>query len=184
MKTVNINGKEITIHGDLALSVGNGNRHYFFCDYHEQRRNYGVCLCLINAKATQERDPDESERTCWKAMDNGECDALRMRELETLLDGSIFYTARMGTPDRPFIDGSLLGAVQERAYSKESYERGWAMVGGALNRPEKPVTAEAAVEVPARVVGRPTLTVVPKGPEQPTLADAINKQMGELYGEE
>lgn len=177
MKVITVNGKEIEIHGPKELSVGGQNRHYFFCDYYGQRRSYGSCIHLLNAEK-QPLDMGSDELTCWKAMRSDRCKAQTMRQLEEAVDGSVFYSPRVGTLDRPFADQTVLGDVVSQDYKKsESYMRGWNQVGNALNKPNKP----------AQEPKQPKPTIVPKKAEQAvvveqgTLADAINNAVKELH---
>jgi hypothetical protein len=175
MTIIKVNGQDIEIHGPKELSVGGQNRYYFFCDYYGQRRAYGGCIHLLDAEVKPVGGtPDEL--TCWKAMQSDRCKAKTMRALEEAVDGSVFYSPRRGTIDHPFADETVLGEVLSKDYKQtESYLRGWNQVGRALNKPDKPVSTPKTIEKKVEQTPEPKIKI-----EQGTLADAINKQMGEL----
>jgi hypothetical protein len=172
-ETVKSGGKEFKVVGELNLSKGGKNAHFFFCDYHEQRRAYGSCLTLIDGRDTTQ--DTESERTCLKAMGCGSCPAVKMRRLEELAGGAVFYKPQLGTPERPYAgDESGVKPLKRVDKSGAGYRRGWQSVGRALGK-EAPL-----VKRPPPLPVKPTAPAPTAPAPQPTMADAINKKMKEL----
>lgn len=172
-REVKIGDKTIVVHGDAEISASNENRHYFWCRYHEQRRCYSVCLSLLGAKENF-ADRSDDEQSCWKAIKVGACAAASMSQLEKGVGGSVFYSQRRGTLDRPYADGSVMGEpVGVRDLSKtDAYKIGWDRVGASLKN------APRAEKIPESTPVR-TKPLRPQT-EQPSLADAINRSVAAL----
>jgi len=174
--TVKVGNTELVVHGDISLSKGGKNSHYFHCDYHEQRRAYGVCLHLIAGRDTT---PDsDSERTCVKAMKCGACQAMKMKRLEELAGGAVFYRPQLGTPERPYASGQEPDgnrSVVDR--NSDGYRRGWESVGRVLGKEHALPKVEPSISKVGNIASEEKRD---KFAMQPSMADAINKKVQEM----
>lgn len=135
------NNSEKTSMENLDKSIGGKNRYTFWCPAMEQRRFYGSCLCLKASYEAGRIRPDDPFCDCARAMESGNCVALRMREEEMAAGRALYYQ----DPDsRP---GPTLKEGEENI---ASYRRGWEQVGriisGVTKTVRRVVTTEEKIE--------------------------------------
>jgi len=109
---------------DLDKSMGNQNRHSFWCDDLQQRRMYGGCLYLVDAYKAKRITATDSSQNCAIAMSRGQCNALKMRDEEIAAGKSIYFIEAQAKPER-------VGSVADMT-GDESYQRGWNQVGKSM----------------------------------------------------
>jgi hypothetical protein len=113
-------------------SARRDNAHIFFCDFHQQRRYYTVCLHLIEATRVGRLDDQKTDETsCTNAICRGHCEAVKMREAELSENRALYFKQRLGSAERPLKDSidyqSRFGSSKTRGY-----KLGWNRVGSAI----------------------------------------------------
>jgi len=108
----------------IDKSMGGKNAYAFWCEIHEQRRNYGVCLWLKDAYDAGRLDPEDPLRNdCAIAIKRGTCKALEMREEELTAGHALYYMPkREVNPESIYKPGG--------DHNDINYQRGWNKVGG------------------------------------------------------
>lgn len=125
---------------DLDKSIGNQNRHSFWCDDLQQRRMYGGCLYLVDAYKAKRISADDPTSNCAIAMSKGQCNAFIMRDEEIAAGKSIYFVEAQAKPERVGSTADMSG--------DESYQRGWNQVGRSMG--EKPVTVARRSIIPIK----------------------------------
>ena len=126
---------------DLSKSVGGQNRYILWCNAHQQKRMYGVCLFLKDAFDNERLKPDAGhpQGDCATAMLKGNCVAIKMREEELAACKSLYFTEAQIRTERIVRQGDI--------EDNESFQRGWNQVGRSLGK-------EAPVQVKSKSVAK------------------------------
>ena len=128
-------------------SIGNQNRHTFWCDAHEQRRFYGVCLNVLDAYEGKRIVAEDEPGDCANAMCRGRCNAMMMRKEEIDKGEAIYFVQKADMPEIKKVDRN-----------SESYKIGWNKVPGsnAESMPvERKYAAPTVSKKPALIAGDP-----------------------------
>lgn len=126
---------------DINKSIGNQNRHSFWCDDLEQRRMYGGCLFLVEAYKAKRITADDPLSNCAIAMKKGRCNALKMREEEIKAGTSLYYAE-----PKPKIDRVNSGIDLK---DNEGYQRGWNQVGRSMGE-KQTVVKRTPISIPVK----------------------------------
>ena len=110
---------------DLSKCVGNDNRYSFWCEFHEQRRFYGVCLWLKDAYEKGRISAADPLCDCARAMEESKCTALKMRREEEEKAEVLFYTERTETNNTE---------SEDKLRKSFGYKIGWNKVGTEIGK--------------------------------------------------
>lgn len=158
------------------------NCHYIWCDWHEQRRSYRVCLTLLDDAAHLMEDQDD--RSCGRAMCRNACPAVGLLREETEKGESLYYLQRQGSAERP------RRQEDEPAFSAfgNRYKAGWVSVGKALGdvveTVKRAIPPRVAVNVPPPPKPKPVFGAMDyadlindRKPEESTIAKQDYQKM-------
>jgi hypothetical protein len=134
---------------DIDKSLGNQNRHSFWCDDLEQRRMYGGCLYLVEAYKAQRISASDPLQNCAIAMSKGKCNAFAMREEEIQAGRSLYYVDAKPKLERINTSSDIK--------ETEGYQRGWNQVGRSMGEIQ-PVVKRQTV-TPIKKLSEDDLTV-------------------------
>lgn len=134
----------------IEVSKGGENRHIFWCDYLQQRRLYGTCLCLMDAHSAGRITPraEDAYADCASGISR-ECLAVVMRKEEVKAGRAIYFTPRNEKPKHIINVDS----------SNESYRRGQSKVEALF---DKSKDRQAVVARTADRVAQPIPQAKPK----------------------
>tara|TARA_R110000851_G_C13102760_1_gene569218 strand:- start:4416 stop:4955 length:540 start_codon:yes stop_codon:yes gene_type:complete len=105
----------------LEESGTNDNRYTFWCDAHEQRHHYCVCVKLLDAYENKRIKVTEELGDCAYAMKRGVCTAAPMRKEEETAGKPIYFLSRAEATKE-------VGKVIDR--ESDSYKAGFNKVSG------------------------------------------------------
>lgn len=117
----------------LDKSMGNQNRHSFWCDDLQQRRMYGGCLYLVDAYQAGRISASDPLSNCAIAMSREQCNALVMRQEEIDAGHALYYVDAKPKPEK-----------MSSTIDDESYQRGWNQVGRSMGEVQ-PVIARRPI---------------------------------------
>lgn len=113
----------------LRDSKTNDNRFIHWCDAHDQRRLYNICVKLTEAYKADRIEPEDIYGDCANAMRRGTCNALKMRNEELDKGEPIYFLAKEDVIDT---------SIKKIDKSSVSYKTGWNRVGGKKTKDMKP----------------------------------------------
>lgn len=117
----------------ISASASSDNAHIFWCEPNEQRRHYYACLWLKDAFDAGRISVSDPYSDCARAIFDGKCTALRMREEELTACKAIYFTDKSAREDYS----------ESKVTDEESYKRGWKQVGVAIGK-DKPEVKRAS----------------------------------------
>lgn len=144
------------------------NRHYHDCGPTDSRRHYGICLFTLEA---HERGQQLMETPCVKAIEDGSCPALAMREQERQAGHAIFFKA--ADPEKAVSPKAAQRERQTINTKHPSYQRG--RHGEVWGSKESRQKAQAKARVAQAMPSRPK----PGDMLEFNGADIVNAAMGE-----